>query len=601
MLKLKYTLLAGLTLCVALAGTDAFAQRRGGGRGNNEGNQGGGRGNNDNGNRGGSVPRVQQPASGGQSAPRVQIPNVPNVRLPSASGNAGGNASGGARVDGGGARIRTDGSAGGNVRVAPGTGGIRTDGSAGGNIRVGEGGVRVRTDGSAGGNVRVGEGRVRGDGTLDGRYDGSVRRAGVNLPGDLNRTVDRAIYSNNINIGQRSLNIAPRTYRPSYQNHSWHRGYWNDSYGWNPQIGYGQGYYGNYGGYGIRLGNIFIGSGGGYGRYGGYGYGRYPIGWGYGGWGLGSSIYNSGYYPYANPYWGGGGTVVYNYAQPIPVTTSATPSEIAMRDFASAREAFKAGDYDTALALVNRAVKENPSDEVLHEFRALTLFATQDYSGAAATLNSVLAVGPGWDWATMASLYGDVGEYTTHLRALESYTKSRPEEAGAQFVLGYHYMTTGHPQAAAREFASVVKLEPRDRVAKDMLALVDKPKDGDREGADAPPPVPTEETAQAEPRPREDVRPIAADAIAGQWKSSRDDGSKFDLDLKSDNTFTWKFNQGSRNEDFSGTYTTEGSLLVLQRQDGGAMVGHVAQDGDSRFTFKLLGAPADDAGLTFIR
>ncbi|MGI8980807.1 MAG: tetratricopeptide repeat protein [Pirellulaceae bacterium] len=574
MLRLRNTLLAGLMLCIALAGTDAFAQRRGGGRGNN-----------DNGNRGGSSPRLQQPATDGQSVPRVQLPSVPNVRLPSASGNAGGNASGGVRVDGGGARIRTD-------------------GSAGGNIRVGEGGIRVRTDGSAGGNVRVGDGRVRGDGSLDGRIEGSVRRAGVNLPGDLNRTVDRAIYSNNINIGQRSLNIAPSNYTPSYQNHSWHRGYWNDSYGWNPQIGYGQGFggYGNYGGYGIRLGNIVIGSGGGYGNYGGYGYGRYPIGWGYGGWGLGSSIYNSGYYPYANPYWGGGGNyVVYNYAQPIPVTTNASPSEIAMRDFASAREAFKAADYDTALALVNRAVKENPSDEVLHEFRALTQFATRDYNGAAATLNSVLAVGPGWDWATMASLYGDVGEYTTHLRALESYSKSRPDEAGAKFLLGYHYMTTGHPQAAAREFASVVKLEPRDRVAKDMLALVDKPTDGDREGVDAPPPVPAEETAQPEPRPREDVRPIAADAIAGQWKSTRDDGSKFDLDLKSDKTFTWKFNQGSRNEDFSGTYTTEGSLLVLQRKDGGAMVGHVAQDGDSRFTFKLLGGPADDAGLTFMR
>jgi hypothetical protein len=37
----------------------------------------------------------------------------------------------------------------------------------------------------------------------------------------------------------------------------------------------------------------------------------------------------------------------------------------------------------------------------------------------------------------------------------------------------------------------------------------------------------------------------------------------------------------------------------LQKQDGGSMIGHVAQDGEGKFTFKLLGAPADDPGLSF--
>ena len=411
MTKLKYTLCSALMLCVALAAADAYAQRRGGGKGNDGG---GGRGNP----APQTQPRAQQPRAEQPRAeqprvraPEVRVPNVrvpdvrvPEVRVPAVSGNASGNASGGVRVDGS--------------------------------------GVRVRTDGSAAGNVRAG----------DGRSDGSVRRAGANFPDSVNRSVNQAIYRNNFNIGQRSFDIAPKTYRPSYQNYSWHRGYWNNTYGWNPQIGYGQGFggYGNYGGYRIRLGNVVIGTGGGYGGhggYGGYGHGHYPTGWGYGGWGLGNTFYRSGYGSYYNPYWGGGiggANYAYNYAQPIYVTTTTTaPSDVAARDFDSAREAFKAGDYDTALALVNRAIKNNPSDEVLHEFRALTQFAKQDYNGAAATIHSVLAVGPGWDLATMASLYADVQDYTDQLRTLEKYTKSHADEAGSHFLLGYHYMTTG--------------------------------------------------------------------------------------------------------------------------------------------------------------
>jgi len=441
----------------------------------------------------------------------------------------------------------------------------------------------------------------------------AAARAGFNSPSNnVNRALNQAIYRNNINIGQRSFNVAPNTYRPSYQNYPWHQGYWNNTYGWNPQIGYGRGFggYGNYGGYGIRLGNIGIGTGGygGFGNYGGYGYGRYPIGWGYGGWGLGNTFYGSGYGSYFNPYWGGGlggiggGGYSYNYAQPIYVTSStpATAADLATQDFDSARDAFKSGDYATAQSLVNKAIKENPSDAVLHEFLALTLFAQKNYNGAAGTIHSVLAVGPGWDWATMASLYGSVDDYTAQLRDLENFTKSHADDAASQFLLGYHYMTTGHPANAAKEFAAVVKLQPKDQVAKDLLALVDKPKDGEVVNAPAPRDAGIPDATPVA-KPDENARPINADAIAGDWKASRDDGSKFDLDLKKDKTFTWKFDQGSRHEDFSGTYTTEGSLLLLQKQDGGAMVGHVDQNGEGKFTFKLLGAPADDPGLTFSR
>jgi tetratricopeptide (TPR) repeat protein len=425
------------------------------------------------------------------------------------------------------------------------------------------------------------------------------------------RPGDQSIYRNDIRIGTRPYNVAPNNYRPSYRNYSWHNGYWNNSYGWNPQIGYGRSYwgpgygYGNYGGYGIRIGNVQIGLGGGLGagglgNYGGYGYGRYPIGWGYGGWGLGNTLYRSGYASYYNPYWtnNDGGTYVYDYAQPIYVTGStsvdAAPPNSTNTLVDSAVSAFKSGDYQSALTQIDQAIKANPNDGVLHELRALTLFATEKYSEAAATIHSVLAVGPGWDWPTMASLYPDVEQYTSQLRALESFAKSNTDDAGAQFLLGYHYMTLGHPESAATAFASVVKLQPKDRVAQDLLALVDKPKEGEQ-----PEPLPKpgeDENAKPEEPP---PAPFKAEAIAGAWTANRDDGAKFKLDLNADKTFKWHYEQGDRHDEFTGTYSMEGSLLVLTRKDGGAMVGHLTPDGDGKFTFKLLGAPKDDPGLAF--
>lgn len=582
--KLKYFVCTAATLSMFIFAADADAQRR-------ERREGGNRG-------GGSRPAPQfNPAPQMRAQPQARAPQVrapqvraPSVRVPAVTGRAGGDA-----------RVRTEGSA--NVRrdprVADPNARIRTSGSADatGGVRVSDGSVRVRGEGSAAAEADV---RARTDsGVRRATTDSGVRRASADMELRDRRLSSQAISRSNVNIGQRSINLAGSNFRPGYQYYpSWHRGYWNNYYGWNPMIGYGPGF--GYGGYGIRLGNVGIGYGGyggGYGGFGGYGYGRYPIGWGYGGWGLGSTFYNSGYLPYRNPYWFGGDVLVYDYARPIMVT-SERPSDIVSRDFDSAREAFKAEDYDTALALVNRAIKERPNDSVLHEFRSLTLFAMKDYNGAAATIHSVLAVGPGWDWATMAALYRDVNVYTGQLRGLENYSKDHADEAAPQFLLGYHYMTTGHPEAAAKEFAQVVKLEPKDRVAADLLALVDKPKDSDV--VESPPPAPAEETAPVS-KPDENVRPIDAAAMAGTWQATRDDGSKFKLDLRKDKTFTWHFTQDSRDEEFSGTYSTEGSLLILQRQEGGAMVGHVAQDGDGRFTFKLLGAPADDPGLTFSR
>jgi tetratricopeptide (TPR) repeat protein len=142
-----------------------------------------------------------------------------------------------------------------------------------------------------------------------------------------------------------------------------------------------------------------------------------------------------------NPYYASNGTAnIYDYAQPVPVDAQSEPAEAADSVNAGdplepAIDAFKKGDYDTALALVNQAIQTKPTDAVNHEFRALVLFARHDYQQAAATIHSVLAIGPGWDWTTLSSLYSDIRRYNEQFRALGLFVNDHPQDAAAQFLL----------------------------------------------------------------------------------------------------------------------------------------------------------------------
>src|SRR5262249_45416960 len=100
----------------------------------------------------------------------------------------------------------------------------------------------------------------------------------------------------------------------------------------------------------------------------------------------------------------------YSQPLPIPVTTQDAAYEDvaddpnaseAARMLDEGRNAFRNGDFQTALAKADAAIRLLPSDTTLHEFRALALFAMGRYSEAAATIYAVLAVGPGWSWETV--------------------------------------------------------------------------------------------------------------------------------------------------------------------------------------------------------
>ena len=379
---------------------------------------------------------------------------------------------------------------------------------------------------------------------------------------------------------------------------NWYRGSWGGfngpgfytpfGFGYGNQYGYGRGGFG-YGGYG-GYGNYGYGGLGGLGLLlGNRGYGLNP-------WAMNSLGYQWGYYGgFNNPYYASNYSMPYNYGQPVYLayqSSEVQAPQAVQSDFEAARTAFRQGQYDDALNLLDRVVKENPSDTTAHELRALTLFAMGRYDESAATLNSLLAVAPGWSWETMSGLYPNINTYTQQLRDLEAFTKDEPKSAAGRFVLGYHYLVAGHQDAARRQFERVVDLEPKDRVAQQLLSGLEKA--DDRRASVDPPPAP--------PAEREEVVKDGEETdLVGTWTAQRDKNMPFELTLSDNGKFTWIAGDGDKASKVSGNYELEGQTLVLDGGKNESLVGHLASEGKNRFHFKLLGSPADDPGLEFER
>jgi tetratricopeptide (TPR) repeat protein len=314
-------------------------------------------------------------------------------------------------------------------------------------------------------------------------------------------------------------------------------------------------------------------------------------------WAAGSLFYDTGYSSYENPYYVPTTTVVespaINYSQPI-VTTTVLPEPTAptvvaaVSDSDQARDAFYQGDYAKALASVDTALAKTPGDTVLHELRALCLFAMKNYKEAAATLYAVLSVAPGWDWTTMSSLYPSVDTYTQQLRALEGYVRQNPHSADARFDLAYHYLTAGHRDEAANQLKDLVRLSPNDQVSRQLLTMIAPSESGSPSAAPAALPA-------TEPEPKR----TAPSNIFGNWKAPATGGGTVELSLAEDGRFTWKVTRGDKSQTFSGQYELTGTALVLEYSSGGTMVARVNAEGADRFVFKMVGAAPNDPGLTF--
>ena len=315
------------------------------------------------------------------------------------------------------------------------------------------------------------------------------------------------------------------------------------------------------------------------------------VGWAFG--------YNNYYNPYVTPSTVVVDNSVYDYSQPIIMapgedTLSSNPvappeeevPEASLTALDQARTDFYSGDYEAALNATDEALKASPNDAVIHEFRALTLFALGNYQESAATLYAVLSVGPGWDWTTMIGLYPQVDIYTEQLRKLETFVTDNPDDNAGLLVLSYQYITAGHDDAAATELKRLVDLTPTDPVAIQLLLGVDP---------DAKIPDPPKEVLPPQPTAK-----IAKDQLDGSWSADRD-GREFEMDLKEDGTFFWKYSQGGQSQQVTGVWDVDDKgILAMEMNDDGVMLAQVLMK-DGKLDFYMIGDTEAAAPIEFTK
>jgi tetratricopeptide (TPR) repeat protein len=312
-----------------------------------------------------------------------------------------------------------------------------------------------------------------------------------------------------------------------------------------------------------------------------------------------------GYSPYDNPFYRGepplGGIRPRpdDYSRPINVQNP-PPTETllneALINLRAARDAFRREDFPRALQLTDEALRLMPDDPMLHQVRALNLFALRRYDDAAAALHAVLAVGPGWDWTTMVSLYDDRETYTRQLRLLEDYSDRNPRGVAAHFVLAYHYLTTGFVDEAVGQWGRVLALRPNDRLSAGLIQELQ--------------PSLTTNGHQVARTSMTSGTPASAAAAApsgkprrlvGTWIARPAADTTITLVFQPRGLIVWKVSQPGRDREFAGFAIYEQKTLTLSQDQDNSLVGIVHWQDEDHFTFKVLASRPGDSGLTFAK
>jgi hypothetical protein len=397
------------------------------------------------------------------------------------------------------------------------------------------------------------------------------------------------------------------------------------------------------------LGSMYGGGfGGGWAGYGypGYGvaapmaYSYFPT-WGMstlGGWGLGSVASTWMSTSYSNPYYAtvvaaqpAQATVVYDYSRPINVAAAppdASVTESTEQVFSAARDAFMAGDYQRALDLSDQVLKATPDASVVHEFRAMCLFALKRFDEAAAVDYAVLTAGPGWNWSTMSGLYSGVDVYTDQLRALEAYARANPNSTSAHFLLGYHYMVQGHQEAAVAQFEAVVQLQPDEKLSAQFVKALKKAAEpaptaiAAAPAAARPTATPAQAPAVAAAAPATPAAPPAGANVdqaapveaaeqtapppppaqlEGIWKAQPSPDVAITLMLQPGGEFAWEVDTKGQKQSLAGKAGFKDNELALFQQEGPPLVGKVTQTDANKFVFAPTGAGDKSPGLTFTK
>jgi tetratricopeptide (TPR) repeat protein len=337
----------------------------------------------------------------------------------------------------------------------------------------------------------------------------------------------------------------------------------------------------------------------------------------YNGWGLAPVASSWLYSDYSNPYYNSvvaaqpaATNAVYDYSQPINVAAAPPDPSVASSTeqvFSAARDSFKAGDFQRALDLADQVLKQTPNAAVVHEFRALALFALRRYDEAASVAYSVLSAGPGWNWTTLVGLYPDVDTYTNQLRDLEGYATQNPNSPSARFLLAYHYMIEGHNDQAAMQFEKVTQLLPSDTLSASFVKALRPaaPPTVAAAPGQAPPPAPPQapQGGQA-PAPQQGDSPPPPPppaALAGSWTAQPAQNVSIALTIQPDGGFVWDVNSQGQKQTIQGQAGFQDGTLILQQAQGPPLVGKVTQSAANSFVFAPPGAGGNGGGLVFNR
>ena len=243
-----------------------------------------------------------------------------------------------------------------------------------------------------------------------------------------------------------------------------------------------------------------------------------------------------------------------------------------------------------------------PNDPTLHEFRALALFALGRYDEAAAALYAVLSVGPGWDWSTLISLYGNPETYTQQLRALESYVDPESEFGGGPLR---PRLPLPDPRATPRRLPISSRrswpCSPRISSRRSSSSSSSSPQDSSASGNRASPGGTNRSCPGRPPPPR---APTARDRKASSRAPGRPSPRKdttITVTFQDQGHFTWKVAHQGQDHQFQGESSYVNGILTLAQDQNNAMVGDVNWQDPNHFQFKVLGGGPSDPGLTFAK
>jgi len=144
----------------------------------------------------------------------------------------------------------------------------------------------------------------------------------------------------------------------------------------------------------------------------------------------------------------------------------------------------------------------------------------------------------------------------------------------------------------------VATLQPKDQLTTQLLQQLEqsqKPASASDTAQTAPPLATTSLTANPAPSSFEGK-------LEGSWTAQPSTGTTITVSFQDKGQFLWKVSRQGKDQQFAGNSSYENGLLTLiQDQNNNTMVGHVTWKDETHFIFKVIGAGADDPGLSFVK